>query len=82
MRAIADLFRQGNFAVPGLVHDREVPGTAFMRARRSLITYTPDTAPGGGQLRIQSNDPAAIAAIHEFLAFQRLDHRSGSEHDH
>ena len=82
MREIADSFRQGDFAVPGFVHDRAVPGTAVMRARRSLITYAPDTAPGGGQLRIQSKDPAAIAAIHEFLAFQRLDHRSGSEHSH
>ena len=82
MREIAALFRDGNFDLPGFVHDREVPGTSVMRARRALITYTPDSEPGGGQLRIRSDDSAAVAAIHEFLAFQRLDHRSGPEHSH
>jgi hypothetical protein len=78
MRGIAAEFERGNFALPGFVHDREVPGTAVMAARRSRITYTADTLPGGGQLRLQTSDPPAIAAIHEFLAFQRQDHRSTS----
>lgn len=78
LREIAAAFAGGNFALPGFVHDREVPGTAVMAARRSRITYSADTLPGGGQVRIQSADPAAIVAIHEFLAFQRQDHRSTS----
>jgi hypothetical protein len=77
MRTIAEAFGQGNFTLPGLVHAREVPGTAVMTTRRSQISYTADTLPRGGQVRIRSQDPAAIAAIHEFLAFQRRDHRSG-----
>ena len=76
MHQIADSFRQGNFDLPGFVHDREVPGTAVMRARRAHISYTPDSALGGGQLRISSRDPVAVAAVHEFLAFQRQDHRA------
>ena len=78
MRGIAEAFERGNFALPGFVHDRDVPGTAVMAARRSRITYTADTLTGGGQLRLQTSDPSAIAAIHEFLAFQRQDHRSTS----
>ncbi|HEX6433426.1 MAG TPA: hypothetical protein VFZ87_04265 [Gemmatimonadales bacterium] len=81
MQEIASAFQQGNFDVPGFVHGREVPGTAVMRARRTHITYTPDSASGGGQLRIRSRDSVAIAAIHEFLAFQARDHRAG-DHDH
>ena len=81
MREIAASFQQGNFDLPGFVHDREVPGSAAMRARRAQITYTPDSAPGGGQLRISSRDSVAVAAIHEFLAFQRRDHRAG-DHSH
>jgi hypothetical protein len=77
MQQIAASFRAGDFAVPGFVHDREVPGTRVMTARRERISYTPDTTPGGGQLRIVSQDPEAIAAIHQFLAFQRQDHRAG-----
>jgi hypothetical protein len=78
LRAIAHAFARGNFNLPGFVHDGEVPGTAVMAERRSHITYTADSLPRGGQLRIHSDDTVAVAAIHEFLAFQRRDHRSGS----
>lgn len=81
LRSIAGAFRLGDFSIPGFVHDREVPGTAVMAARRALIKYTADTLPGGGQVRLQTSDSAAVAAIHEFLAFQRHDHRSnGAAH--
>ena len=75
MRMIASAFRRGDFALPGFVHDREVPGTAVMSQRRSQISYTTDTLPRGAQLRIRSADPVAVNAIHQFLAFQRQDHR-------
>jgi hypothetical protein len=81
MSEIAASFRRGNFDLPGFVHDREVPGTAVMRARRAHISYLPDSVPGGGQLRISSRDPVAVAAVHEFLAFQRSDHRA-DDHPH
>jgi hypothetical protein len=81
MAEIAASFRQGDFDLPGFVHDREVPGTAVMRARRAHISFLPYSAPGGGQLRISSRDPVAVAAVHEFLAFQRRDHRAG-DHTH
>ena len=75
MRTIASAFERGDFSLPGFVHGREVPGTAVMAARRSRIYYTTDSLPGGGQVRLRSSDPVAVAAIHEFLAFQRHDHR-------
>ena len=78
MQAIAQAFRRGDFSIPGFVHDRLVPGTAVMAARRSRINYAADTLSGGGQVRLQSSDSTAVAAIHEFLAFQRHDHRSSS----
>jgi uncharacterized protein YjhX (UPF0386 family) len=76
MRAIARAFQLGDFSIPGFVHDRQVPGTAVMAARRTLISYAVDTLAGGGQVRLQSSDSTAVAAIHEFLAFQRHDHRA------
>jgi hypothetical protein len=36
--------------------------------------------PGGGEVRIRTASPAALAAIHEFLAFQRMDHRAHEGH--
>jgi hypothetical protein len=76
MTEIGAAFRRGDFTVPGFVHARAVPGTATMAARQSRISYIADTVPGGGSLRIHSTDSMAIAAIHQFLAFQRQDHRS------
>jgi hypothetical protein len=78
LRTIALAFDRGQFDLPGFVHDREVPGTAVMTQRRSRITYTTESLPRGGQLRIHSDDSIAVAAIHEFLSFQRQDHRSGA----
>jgi hypothetical protein len=76
MAEIAAAFRRGDFTVPGFVHDRAVPGTAIMAQPRSRISYLTEEVPQGGALRLRSSDPTAIAAIHEFLAFQRRDHRS------
>ena len=76
LRLIAPAFSRGDFALPGFVHDQEVPGTRLMTANRSQIRYTMDTLAGGGQVRLESSDSATVAAIHDFLAFQRADHRS------
>ncbi len=76
MTDIASRFANGDFTIPGMVHAREVPGTTVMTARAKEIRYVADTLPRGGQLRITTADSVAIAAIHEFLAFQRMDHRA------
>jgi len=76
MRSIADAFAKGDFTAPGMVHMTEVPGTAVMAARRAAIRYAVVDREGGGEVRITSEDTAAVRAIHEFLAFQRMDHRA------
>lgn len=78
MQRIAAAFGKGDFTLPGQVHAREVPGAGVMAARRSQIRYHADTLAGGGLVRLTTSDSAAIAAIHQFLAFQRQDHRSSS----
>jgi len=81
MRDIETAFRAGDFTAPGLVHARDVPGTKVMAEKKAAITYTAVDRPRGAELRIQTNDPLAISAVHEFLAFQRADHRAGG-HEH
>ena len=76
LRAIADSFSRGIFTDPSRVHAREVPGTSPMARLRGKISYDMVDRPGGGEVRITSSDPEAIAAIHEFLAFQRMDHHA------
>ena len=79
MGLIARRFGEGDFTIPELVHAEAVPGTAVMAAQRDRIAYTADTVPGGGEVRIQTTDPVALAAVHQFLAFQRQDHRVSQE---
>ncbi len=74
LQGIARAFAAGNFDTPGFVHDREVPGVRVMTARRDRIRYEFRPLPGGGEVRITTRDPDAVAAVHEFLAFQRTDH--------
>ncbi len=79
MHMIARSFRSGDFSTPMFVHMRDVPGTATMAAKRDVITYAVTVLPRGGAIRITTHDPGAVAAIHEFLAFQRQDHRAGGD---
>jgi len=78
LRMIAQAFGSGDFSTPMFVHMRNVPGTATMAAKRNAITYTVTDLPRGGAVRITTRDPGAIAAVHQFLAFQRCDHRAQS----
>jgi hypothetical protein len=78
MRTIATAFASGNFALPGFVHaTADVPGTAAMKRLRAEISYTPHDLPRGGEVVIATKNPEAVTAIHDFLAFQRMDHRAG-----
>lgn len=79
MREISTAFRNGDFALPGFVHATgDVPGTAVMKRLKSEISYTPRDLPGGAEVVIFSKNPEAVLAVHDFLAFQQMDHRAGS----
>ena len=76
MRNIAAAFQAGDFSKPFQVHAQVVPGSAVMAARRNLIQYEAVDRPRGAEVRLHSSDAVAIAAIHEFLAFQRGSHHA------
>ena len=78
MRTIAAAFSNGDFALPGFVHAMtDVPGTTQMKKLRAEIRYTERDISRGGEVVISTKNPDAVAAIHDFLAFQRMDHRAG-----
>ena len=80
MHAIAAAFEAGDFTKPFQVHAETVPGTAVMAARRATISYLEVNRPRGAEVRIRTTDPASVAAVHEFLAFQRgAHHAAGHE---
>ena len=76
LRAEARAFRAGDFSTPEFVHMQMVPGSKVMAAKRDVITYTTRDIPRGAELRITTRDAEALAAIHQFLAFQRTEHHA------
>jgi hypothetical protein len=73
----AKRFAAGDFSLSEMTHDRVLPGTPQMQTLQSAITYKYEEIERGGRLRISSKDPAAVAAIHDFLKFQIEDHKTG-----
>jgi hypothetical protein len=74
---IAQLFAQGNFETPMLVHQRNVPGTDAMAQARTRIAYAYKETPRGGRVEITTTDAKALDAVHTFLKFQITDHKTG-----
>ena len=77
LQHIAEMFADGNFEAPMLIHDRVPPGVPVMKEKRKVITYNYTDVPKGGEVVIATSDPKALAAIHEFLRFQIEDHQTG-----
>lgn len=77
LQHIAAMFSQGNFNAPMLIHSRRPPGVPTMKKLRSEIQYQVEKVPSGARVRVTSQNPKAVAAIHEFLRFQIQDHQTG-----
>ena len=82
LQEIARAFQSGDFTTPAFVHMQSVPGTEVMAAKRDAISYEYRELPRGGEVHITTRDPDALVAIHEFMAFQRQDHRAGGVEEH
>jgi hypothetical protein len=74
---IAMLFSDGDFSMPMLIHDSIPPGVTTMKLMKSDIHYNYEEMPTGGRVRIKSDNPVAVAAIHDFLRFQIIEHQTG-----
>jgi hypothetical protein len=74
---VAQMFADGNFQVPMFIHDTVPPGVPVMKSKRASISYVFESMDNGGRIRIKTADSDALKAIHQFLAFQIDDHRTG-----
>ena len=74
---IAQMFGDGNFEAPMLIHETNVPGTGKMSALKSRIRFVYVETPQGGRLDIITTDPEALKAVHAFMRFQIADHKTG-----
>ena len=74
---IAKSFAAGDFNIPMFVHDQVPPGVPLMQTKKNEIRYRFEETQNGGQVVIRSSDQEAISAIHDFLAFQIREHKTG-----
>jgi hypothetical protein len=74
---IAQVFSEGDFSIPMFVHDSVPPGVTTMKLLKDKIHFEYHPIETGGRVSIASQDPVAVAAIHDFLRFQITDHRTG-----
>jgi hypothetical protein len=74
---ITSMFSANDFDIPMFIHDTVPPGVPVMKEKSKAITYTLQPTPGGARIKIRTDNPEALKAIHEFLVFQIRDHRTG-----
>jgi len=77
LKHIAKKFSEGDFAAPMLIHSQTPPGMPVMQSLKAEIKYQFEELERGGRVRISTNNPEAVKAIHEFLRFQIKDHQTG-----
>ena len=74
---IAQMFADGNFNAPMLVHGKDVPGTATMTQLKDQLHWQLQETPRGARLTVTADNKPALAAVHQFLRFQIEDHKTG-----
>lgn len=74
---VAQIFGDGDFSSPTIVHSSIPPGVTTMKLLKEKIHFKYEPIDAGGRVRIDSTDPVALAAIHDFLRFQITDHQTG-----
>ena len=78
---IAQMFADGNFNAPMLIHEQTPPGVPTMQKLKSEIKYTFEQTEHGARILIKTGNSEALAAVHDFLKFQIEDHKTGDSVD-
>ncbi len=73
---IAQMFAQGDFQAPMLIHDQVPPGVPTLQRLKKDISYRFEEMDRGGRVRITTKNNEALAAVYEFLRFQISDHHT------
>ena len=76
---IAKMFAAGNFKAPMLIHDTNPPGVPAMIRLKETIKYEYFETERGARIRLSTENPQAVDAIHAFLLFQIIDHQTGDK---
>jgi hypothetical protein len=70
-------FRQVTLMFPMFIHDTTPPGVPTMTKLHNEIHYHYHQTDSGGNIMIDTANPKALEAVHEFLRFQITEHKTG-----
>ena len=76
-RDIAASFAEGAFDKPVETHAELPPGAAVMAANKKLIVYRYEERADGASVLIETADAATRKAVHDFLRYQIVEHKTG-----
>lgn len=68
-------FSSGNFTKPFYIHAQDVPGSKIMGEKNDVIEYSINEIGNGAELILETKDKELINAIHQFMEFQRTEHK-------
>jgi hypothetical protein len=74
---ISKAFAAGDFQDPMDVHAEIPPGVPVMKSDKDKITYRYESMEQGGRVVIQTDDAEALDAVHDYLAYQIREHKTG-----
>ncbi len=77
LQEVCAQFTTGNFTTPAFVHGTAPDGVGAMQKAGDAIVYRFEPLPAGGRIRMTTKSPGALQAVHEFLGFQVVEHRTG-----
>lgn len=77
LEEIRTQFQAGDFSTPRFVHGYDPDGVEDLERRGKEISWLYESLESGGRIRITTKTPEARAAIHAFLRFQVVEHRTG-----
>jgi hypothetical protein len=76
LHEIVAQFVKNDFSTPAFVHGRQPAGIAAMLRLHDTITFRYESVESGGRIRIRTANHEALEAIHDFLKFQVVEHRT------
>jgi hypothetical protein len=76
LREVAAQFAKNDFSTPAFVHGLSPDGVVKMKQLRDRIRYRYERLDAGGRIRVTTSDPEALAAIHDFMKFQVVEHHT------
>jgi hypothetical protein len=77
LKEITNSFADGTFEKPEATHGELPPGAATMAANKALIRYRYEERTYGASVVIDTADDGTRRAIHDFLRYQIVEHKTG-----